>query len=107
MSWVTVRWHERAIENLASLWLESADAPRLERAANEIDSLLAYRPSIKGRPFALSRLTENQLQLLSERAITLPEDLRWLRCGPLEVFYIAREDDCLVLVYLVQLSSKA
>jgi hypothetical protein len=106
VSRATVRWHDRAIEDLASLWLESADQPKLERSANEIDELLEFNPSSKGQAFALSRLNDQQLSLLLERAVVLPEDLRWSRCGPLEVFFIAREYDCLVLVYLVQLRSE-
>ena len=102
---VTVRWHFRAEEDLANLWLGSADSSRLERAANELDALLAYNPASKGRGGALSRLDEAASQLLLERALVLPEDLRWIRCGPLELYYVAHEDDCLALVYLVYLRS--
>src|SRR5436853_6909030 len=100
---VTVRWHERAIDDLAELWLNAEDASKFERAANEIGQLLAFGPATKGRPFSLHRLGEEKVRLLMERAVVLPEDLQWMRCGPLELFFIAREDDCLAIVYFVQL----
>jgi hypothetical protein len=102
---VTVRWHARAEDDLARLWLDSPDPAQLERAANEIDALLSVNPASKGRGGALARLDEETSRLLLERSIVLPEDLRWVRCGPLELYFLPREDDCLALVYLVQLRS--
>lgn len=81
---VTVRWYTGAEQDLAHLWLVSHERSRIELAANEIDQLLMVGPASKGRPSALARLDEEACRIIAERATFLPEDLRWVRCGPLE-----------------------
>jgi hypothetical protein len=104
---VTVRWNTGAEQELAHLWLISRERPRIERAANEIDQLLVVGPASKGQPSALARLDEEAIRIIAERATVLPEDLRWVCCGPLEAFFVAREDDCMAIVLLVQLRSQS
>ena len=98
----TVRWHPVCEEELATLWLSSPDAGAIERAANEIDQLLSVSPASKGKPFALSMLDDASTELILERVSELPEDLRWMRFGPLEVFFHPREDDCMAIVLHVR-----
>jgi hypothetical protein len=99
---VTVRWHAAAEQELADLWLTAPDRDDIERAANEIDQLLSLGPASKGTPFALPVLDESSTRLIQQRAASLPEDLRWLRCGPLEAFFTAHEDDCMAIVLHVR-----
>jgi len=103
---VTVRWNTGAEDDLAELWLVSHERSRIERAANEIDRLLVVGPASKGMPSALARLDAEAIRIIAERATVLLEDLRWIRCGPLEAFFVAREDDCMAIVLLVQLRSE-
>lgn len=100
---VTVRWYVSAEQELAVLWLAAPDPGQIERAANEIDQLLSISPASKGNPFALATLDEESIELLQKRATKLPEDLRWLRCGPLEVFFTAHEEDSMAIVLHVRL----
>jgi hypothetical protein len=103
MRQVTVCWDEDADSELADLWLAADDRRTVEQAANEIEQLLRVNPSAKGRPFALATLDEDSARVIAERTLALPEDLRWMRCGPLEVFFEPRELDCQVRVYHVRL----
>jgi hypothetical protein len=98
MSRVTVRWYLEAEEELAELWLAADDQGSIEAAANEIDVLLSLNPGTKGRPYALATLDEESIALLQARVAELPEDLRWFRCGPIEVYFRPLEDDGMVLV---------
>lgn len=99
---VTVCWDEDAERDLAGLWMSADDQRSIEQAANEIEQLLRVGPSSKGRPFALATLDEDSARLIAERATALPEDLRWMRCGPLEVFFHPREADGQVNIYHVR-----
>ena len=101
MCHVTVRWHVKAVDELAELWL-TGGRDSIEKAANEIDSLLAVEPSQKGRPFALAMLDAPMTELLIERVNALPEDLRWIRLGPVEVLFWPRELDGMAIVLLIQ-----
>jgi len=103
---VTVRWNAGAVEDLAELWLTAEAPSRIERAANEIDQLLMVGPASKGKASGLAMLDEEACRIIAERAMVLPEDLRGVRCGPLEVFFVAREDDCMAIVLHVQLRSQ-
>lgn len=96
---VTVRWHTAAEDELARIWMNSSDASQIERAANEIDALLSLNPSSKGR--SAGDMDAASLQALSDRSLAIPDDLRWLRCGPLEVIYYASEPDCMAVVLRV------
>jgi hypothetical protein len=103
---VSVRWHAGAQDELAGLWLTSAARSNIERAANEIDQLLSVGPASKGRGGALATLDEESCRIIAERAAALPEDLRGMRIGPLEVFFVAKEDDCMAIVYRVRLRTR-
>jgi hypothetical protein len=104
---ITVCWDEHAERDLAALWMSAADQQAIEQSANEIEHLLRIAPSTKGRPFALATLDEDSARLIAERAMALPEGLRWVRCGPLEVFFEPREADGQVNVYHVRLRRDA
>lgn len=99
---VTVRWYEAAEKELAELWLAAERRDEIKRATYEIDTLLAVDPATKGQRFALATLDEASVQSLIERATALPEDLRWFRCGPLDVFFTAHEEDCMAIVLHVR-----
>lgn len=98
---MTVRWFVAAEDDLASMGMSSATSDDVRRAAYEVDELLRFDPSRKGRSYALSVLDEAEVELLEDRTGELPEDLRMIRCGPLEVFFVAREADGMAIVYLV------
>jgi hypothetical protein len=93
---VTVRWHAAAEDELAEIWLNASDADVIERAANEIDALLRMDPSSKGRP--VTDMDPESMRAISARSLPIPSELRWLRCGPLEVVFRASEDDCMAIV---------
>jgi hypothetical protein len=103
MSRVTVCWHRTAQEDLAELWMSAADPSLIERATNEMDQLLRINPASKGKPYALAILDEETIQLICDRTIQLPEDLRVLRLGPLEALFEPREQDRMALVLHVRL----
>lgn len=98
MASVTVRWSTAAESELASIWMNSADA--IERAANEIDALLSINPSSKGIP--ITELDEESLADVLAHALPMPVELRWFRCGPLEVFFQSFELDCMAIVIHVR-----
>jgi hypothetical protein len=79
-----------------------AHRDQVRRAANEIDQLLSVDPGSKGKPFALAALDTDSVTLLIARTTALPEDLRWFRCGPLEVFLTAHEEDCMAIALHVR-----
>lgn len=95
---VTVRWHHEAENELAQLWLTASDKRSIRAAGNDIDARLAVSPSLKGQPFALATLDELSTALIQQRASVLPEDLRTLRSGPVEVFFWPLEDDGMAIV---------
>ena len=101
-----MRWHAGAQDELAGLWLASDQRSNIERAANGIDQLLAFGPASKGAGGALATLDEESCRIIAERAAALPEDLRGLRMGPLEVLFVAKEDDCMAIVYRVRLRTQ-
>jgi hypothetical protein len=96
MARVTVRWSKAAESDLASIWMNAVDSPLIERAANEIDSLISIDPSAKGRP--ISDLEDESLKAILAHPVAMPAELRWLRFGPLEVFYQSLELDCMAIV---------
>lgn len=97
----TVCWSQFAQDDLAELWLSSDLRESIEFASNEVDQLLRVDPGSKGRPFALATLSEPAMQQLERRTQSLPEDLRWLSFGPLEFYFIAKQQDCMVIVAMV------
>ncbi len=51
MNKFTVTWHNAAIDELASAWLDSPHRPALAKAVATIDDTLAHDPSTKGTDF--------------------------------------------------------
>lgn len=83
------------------MWMSSETSDGVRRAAYEVEELLKLDPARKGRPYALSILDEAEVGILEHGAGELPEDLRMVRCGPLEVFFVAREADGIAILYMV------
>ena len=52
----TVTWHNAAIDELASAWLDSTHRSVLAKAVTAIDDTLAHDPSTKGIDFYGDRL---------------------------------------------------
>jgi hypothetical protein len=76
----TVTWDESAQDELARLWVQASDRKAVERASNEIDHALRFRP----------------LGVGSEDG----EDRR-LTLLPLQVLYNVSPDDCRARVLFV------
>jgi hypothetical protein len=102
MNRATVRWHIDAQNDLAAMWIASPIADAVRRAVQEVDELLRVSPSTKGQLHALSLLTADEIDLLQERSGVIPEDLQMIRCGPIEVFFVAHEADAMAIVYRVR-----
>ncbi|HVJ68430.1 MAG TPA: hypothetical protein VM510_10620 [Caulifigura sp.] len=100
----TVVWDRRAESQLAELWMRATDTSLIRRAFREVDELLAVAPQHKGKPFGLSHLSANAIDELLLRISPLPEALRQMRLGPVEVFFLVSEEDRKVTVYLAQLT---
>ena len=83
MSRFTVVWLQRAIDQLAEIWLGVEDRTSVTDAAAAIDSKLSNEPELLG--------------------IELAEGLRKLRVPPLEVVFAVREPDRTVEVARVYL----
>ena len=47
----TVMWRQQAIEELARVWMATADRQRLSDAVSRIDAALRLNPEIKGVDF--------------------------------------------------------
>jgi hypothetical protein len=93
------------VSDLTRLWLASSDRRRIAAAANEIDQLLRFDPSRKGNRIYAGMLDPASLDLLADRIGMIPEDVRWLKLGPLEVFFSADESDRQARVWQVRLSA--
>ena len=52
MTRYTVVWHVESLDQLAQLWLESADLAQLAEATHRVDLHLSDDPELKGRPLA-------------------------------------------------------
>ncbi len=102
MSRVTVRWHPQAEKKLADIWLGSDDRDAVAKSADSIERELRSNPSLKGFPYALAHLRPNELVDLYRRSGSLPENLRRLSRGIIEVFFVAREEDGMAIVYLIR-----
>lgn len=102
MSRVTVRWHPQAERKLADIWLKSDDRDAIAQSSDLIERELQSNPSLKGFPYALAHLRVDELNTLYRMTGSLPENLRRLARGVIEVFYIAREEDRMAIVYLVR-----
>ncbi len=76
----TVTWDESARDELARLWVQASDRKAVERASNEIDHHLRFRPLGVGAEDG--------------------EDRR-LTVLPLQVLYNVSPDDCCVRVLFV------
>ena len=82
MSRHTVVWLQDAQAELAQIWLDSVEREAVTQATSRIDSVLAVDPQSKGQPLA--------------------EGLRKLRIAPLEVAFVARDEDRTVEVASVK-----
>jgi hypothetical protein len=60
-----VRWSDRADEELAAAWLAAADRDAVNRAADQVDELLAHDPAGQGE----SR--SGNIRLLYERPLSV------------------------------------
>lgn len=83
----TVVWDNDAIDQLARLWMTSADRESVKEAANKIDAELLNDPGNKGQ--------------------AQTESLRTLTAEPLEVLFSIRDPDRLVRVLVVRRVSQA
>ena len=73
----TVMWRQQAIEELARVWMVTADRQRLSDAVSRIDAALRLNPEVKGVDFYGDRL---------------------LVVAPLAVVFMIREEDRIVEV---------
>jgi hypothetical protein len=73
----TVMWRQQAIEELARVWMATADRQRLSDAVSRIDAALRLNPEVKGVDFYGDRL---------------------LVVAPLAVVFMIREEDRIVEV---------
>lgn len=105
MTWVTVHWHTASVDELARLWPNTESRKSIEAAANEIDQLLRVNPASKGKHVYAGMLDATSLEALKDRMGANPEVLRWLRFGPLEVFFTADELDRQAIVWRVRAST--
>jgi hypothetical protein len=99
----TVVWDRKAEDQLAVIWMTATDPSSIQRAFREVDELLAVAPHQKGSPFGLAQLSPNSGEELLARISPLPEDLRQLRLGPVEAYFVVLEDDRKVIVYYAKL----
>jgi plasmid stabilization system protein ParE len=77
----TVIWSAAAEEDLALIWMQSADRDEVSRASDRIDPLLRTSPETKGEPHG---------------------EVRYLTIGPLRVIFEVLPDDYLVRVIAFQ-----
>lgn len=87
MARFTVVWDNDAIDELARIWMTSADRESIKAAADKIDALLSSDPGNKGQEHT--------------------ESLRTLTAEPLEVLVVIRDLDRLVRVLAVRRVSHA
>jgi hypothetical protein len=71
-------------------------------AANEIDQLLRVGAERKGRQLYAGSLDSQSLEALKERMGDIPEIVRWMRVGPLEVFFSVFEPDRQACIWRVR-----
>jgi len=102
MTRYTVIWHPRAQTELADIWLASSNRTQLSAAANEIDQLLQVGAQSKGRQLYAGSLDPQSLEALLERMGEIPEIIRWMRVGPLEVFFSVIEPDRQACIWRVR-----
>lgn len=102
---VTVVYHPGAVSDLTLLWLASSDRGLIAAAANEIDQLLRFDPGRKGTRIYAGMLDAESLDLLADRIGMIPEDIRWLKLGPLEDFFSADVSDRQARVWQVRRSA--
>jgi hypothetical protein len=77
MTRFTVVYLASALDELAEIWIESADKNEVAIAANTIDRLLAINPNTRGFPF---RESERQLAVPPLRVVfTIYDDDRLVR----------------------------
>lgn len=79
----SIIWSEAAIQDLAAIWLHVSDRTALNKAANEIDRLLARDPQYQGE--------------------SRPGNERVIYIGPLAIRFDVVVDDLLVTVGAVWL----
>jgi hypothetical protein len=82
MTRFTVVWHQRAQDELATLWIEAADRRAVVGAAGEIDRYLAVDAESKGTPIV--------------------DVIRQLTIPPLRILFAVSEPDRMVRVLLVE-----
>jgi hypothetical protein len=102
MTRYTVVWHPAALSDLAELWLESRSRQSLAAASNEIDQLLRLGAEQKGRQVYAGSLDDESLETLTDRIGEIPEIIRWMRMGPLEVFFSVMEPDRQACIWRVR-----
>lgn len=82
MTRFTVVWHQKALDELATLWIEAADRGAVTSAAGAIDRYLASDADGKGTPIV--------------------DVIRQLTVPPLRVLFAASEPDRMARVLLVE-----
>ena len=81
MTRFTVVWHQGALDELATLWIEAADRRAVASAAGEIDRYLVSDAEGKGTPIV--------------------DVIRQLTVPPLRILFAVSEPDRMVRVLLV------
>jgi hypothetical protein len=79
----------------------------IRRAAFEVEQSLQVRPESKGKPFGLGHLSPAVVDLLARSVVPLPETLRRVRCGPIDVYFDASEADRMVKIYIIRLRGQS
>lgn len=81
----TVVWHEKALDELAGIWIASEQQQAVTGSVNRVDRILRSDPSIKGVDFYGDRL---------------------LVVFPLAVVYVVKDQDRVVEIVAVTASRK-
>lgn len=103
MSRFTVCWHRLAEVELAEIWLATGDRTVVENSANAIDSALSDSHSETTGTAATADLLDAATRAtVVQRSIQIPEGLRCIREGPIEVFFTAHPLDRQTKVWLVR-----
>lgn len=85
MTTYTVVWHEKALDELAEIWIASEQQQAVTGSVNSVDRILRSAPSIKGVDFYGDRL---------------------LVVFPLAVVYVVKDQDRVVEIVAVTASRK-
>lgn len=85
--WSTVEWHFASRLDLKRIRRGSEDPGKFDAAAREVNQLLMYAATRKGAPQPIGRLTSRTIEIIGNRAGVIPEIIRVMRCGPIEVLF--------------------